>query len=28
VLKNRLGPAGRIATITIRFNGTVRGEGL
>jgi hypothetical protein len=28
ILKNRLGPAGRIVTITIRFNGTVRGEGL
>jgi recombination protein RecA len=28
ILKNRLGPAGRVVTITIRFNGTVRGEGL
>jgi recombination protein RecA len=28
VLKNRLGPAGRKATITIEFNGTVRGNGL
>lgn len=28
ILKNRLGPAGRTVTITIRFNGTVRGEGL
>jgi recombination protein RecA len=28
ILKNRLGPAGRAVTITIRFNGTVRGEGL
>jgi recombination protein RecA len=28
ILKNRLGPSGRIVTITIRFNGTVRGEGL
>jgi recombination protein RecA len=28
VLKNQLGPAGRKATITIEFNGTVRGNGL
>jgi hypothetical protein len=28
VLKNRLGPAGRKATIVIKFNGTVRGNGL
>ncbi|UCC65454.1 MAG: hypothetical protein JSV36_10595 [Anaerolineae bacterium] len=28
VLKNRLGPAGRTATIAIEFNGTVRGNGL
>ena len=28
ILKNRLGPAGRVVNITIRFNGTVRGEGL
>jgi len=28
VLKNRLGPAGRTATIAITFNGTVRGNGL
>jgi recombination protein RecA len=28
IIKNRLGPAGRIVTIAIRFNGTVRGEGL
>jgi recombination protein RecA len=28
VLKNRLGPAGREARITIEFNGTVRGNGL
>ena len=28
VLKNRLGPAGRVVTIAIRFNGTVRGDGL
>jgi len=28
VLKNRLGPAGRTMTITIEFNGTVRGNGL
>jgi recombination protein RecA len=28
VLKNRFGPAGRIAAIAIEFNGTVRGNGL
>jgi len=28
VVKNRLGPAGRAVTITIDFNGTVRGDGL
>ena len=28
IIKNRLGPAGRVVTITIRFNGTVQGEGL
>jgi hypothetical protein len=28
VQKNRLGPAGRTATISIEFNGTVRGNGL
>lgn len=28
VLKNRYGPAGRMTTISIKFNGTVRGEGL
>jgi len=28
ILKNRLGPAGHVITITIRFNGTVHGEGL
>jgi hypothetical protein len=28
VLKNKLGPAGRTASITIEFNGTVRGNGL
>lgn len=28
VLKNRLGPAGRVVTIAIQFNGTVRGNGL
>jgi recombination protein RecA len=28
VLKNRLGPAGRAVTLTIKFNGTVRGNGL
>ena len=28
VLKNRLGPDGRTATIAIHFNGTVRGDGL
>jgi RecA/RadA recombinase len=28
VLKNKLGPAGRTATISIEFNGTVRGNGL
>ena len=28
VVKNKLGPAGRAATIEIRFNGTVRGGGL
>jgi recombination protein RecA len=28
VLKSRVGPAGRSASIDIRFNGTVRGEGL
>jgi recombination protein RecA len=28
VLKNRLGPSGRSATLTIEFNGTVQGEGL
>jgi RecA/RadA recombinase len=28
VLKNRLGPAGRTMSITIEFNGTVRGNGL
>ena len=28
VLKNRLGPAGRTASIAIQFNGTVRGNGL
>jgi recombination protein RecA len=28
VLKNRLGPAGRTASIRIEFNGTVRGNGL
>jgi len=28
ILKNRLGPAGRMVTITIHFNGTVRGDGL
>jgi recombination protein RecA len=28
VLKNRLGPAGRVVTLAIQFNGTVRGNGL
>ena len=28
VRKNRLGPAGRVVTIAIKFNGTVRGDGL
>jgi recombination protein RecA len=28
VLKNRLGPAGRTVTVAIKFNGTVRGNGL
>lgn len=28
VLKNRLGPAGRVVNLTIDFNGTVRGNGL
>lgn len=28
VQKNRLGPAGRVVTIAIKFNGTVRGNGL
>jgi recombination protein RecA len=28
VLKNRLGPAGRVVNITIDFNGTVQGNGL
>ena len=28
VLKNRLGPAGRAVNLTIKFNGTVRGNGL
>jgi RecA/RadA recombinase len=28
VLKNKLGPTGRSAAITIEFNGTVRGNGL
>ncbi len=28
VLKSRVGPAGRSATLSIEFNGTVRGEGL
>lgn len=28
VLKNRLGPAGRVASVVIEFNGTVRGNGL
>jgi recombination protein RecA len=28
VLKNRLGPSGGSATITIKFNGTVKGDGL
>ena len=28
VLKNRLGPAGRAVSLTIEFNGTVRGNGL
>jgi hypothetical protein len=28
VLKNRLGPAGRTATITIELNDTVRGNAL
>ncbi len=28
VLKNRLGPSGRTATITIGLNDTVRGNGL
>ena len=28
VVKNKLGAAGRAVTIEIRFNGTVRGEGL
>jgi RecA/RadA recombinase len=28
VLKNKLGPAGRTASITIEFDGTVRGNGL
>lgn len=28
VLKNRLGPAGRMVSIAIKFNGTVRGNGL
>ena len=28
IQKNRLGPAGRTATISIEFNGTVRGNGL
>jgi recombination protein RecA len=28
VLKNKLGPAGRTASIAIEFNGTVRGDGL
>jgi hypothetical protein len=28
VLKNRLGPAGRVVRLTIELNGTVRGNGL
>ena len=28
IVKNKLGPAGRVATIEIRFNGTVHGDGL
>jgi recombination protein RecA len=28
ILKNRLGPAGRAVTVAIKFNGTVRGNGL
>jgi recombination protein RecA len=28
VLKNRMGPAGRVVNLTIDFNGTVRGSGL
>ncbi len=28
VLKNKMGPAGRVASITIEFNGTVRSNGL
>lgn len=28
ILKNRLGPTGRVVTVAIRFNGTVQGEGL
>jgi recombination protein RecA len=28
VLKNRMGPTGRAVTLTIEFNGTVRGDGL
>jgi hypothetical protein len=28
VLKNKVGPAGRTAAISIEFNGTVRGNGL
>jgi RecA/RadA recombinase len=28
VLKNRFGPAGRLVTLKIRFNGTVSGEDL
>jgi hypothetical protein len=28
VLKNRWGPAGRAVTLSIEFNGTVRGNGL
>ena len=28
VVKNRLGPANRTVSVTIEFNGTVRGNGL
>ena len=28
VLKNRLGPEGRAVTLSLEFNGTVRGDGL